>query len=195
MDTITSSPSSSFTLRQPCSGYKPSLSSCLSQPKGSPSVANTSDSILSRKSRPETSSLSWIHSLRVKASTSSTHTSALSVSIHHEIEKRRWQISKISAKSFAMVSEQSPNKRKLGANLQRLMQSAARITQSVWAETETTVAMTVNNPNDNGGTNTMLWLSNTVEALQYAGLLRSGIVKPQIPKLNNPLGTVNIRKC
>jgi hypothetical protein len=39
----------------------------------------------------------------------------------------------------------------------------------------------------------MLWLNNAVEALQYAGLLRSGIVKPQLG-LNNPLGTVNIRE-
>lgn len=73
------------------------------------------------------------------------------------------------------------------------MRPVARVTNQLWTDTETTVAATVNDPLNGGGTNTMLWLDEAVKAFQYAGLLRNGETRDQA-SLNKPLVIVNIRK-
>jgi hypothetical protein len=73
------------------------------------------------------------------------------------------------------------------------MRFVARITQGSWTDTEATVAMTVDDPLNNQGRNSMLWLSEPVKAFHYAGLLRNGETGVQA-SLNKPLVIANIRK-
>jgi len=73
------------------------------------------------------------------------------------------------------------------------MRSVARVTNQFWTDTEITVAAAINNPLNDKGTNTMLWLDEAVKAFQYAGLLRNGETRDQA-SLNKPLVIVNIRE-
>lgn len=55
------------------------------------------------------------------------------------------------------------------------------------------MAATVNNPLNDKGTNTMLWLDEAVKAFQYAELLRNGETRDQA-RLSKPLIIVDSGK-